>query len=71
VEEEAGDLLFSIVNLARHLPADPDLLIRRAVAKFRARFALLEARLKERGLALGQADSAALEQAWREAKSQE
>ncbi len=42
MEEELGDLLFTAVNLARHLRVDPESALRRANSKFRARFAAME-----------------------------
>jgi XTP/dITP diphosphohydrolase/ATP diphosphatase len=42
VEEEFGDLLFTAMNLARHLKVDPESALRRTNAKFRARFAAME-----------------------------
>jgi XTP/dITP diphosphohydrolase/ATP diphosphatase len=43
IEEEVGDLLFTVVNLARHLKADAESALREANAKFRARFRAMEA----------------------------
>jgi len=43
VEEEFGDLLFTAINLARHLKVDPESALRAANAKFRRRFAAMEA----------------------------
>jgi uncharacterized protein YabN with tetrapyrrole methylase and pyrophosphatase domain len=42
LEEELGDLFFTAVNLARHLKVEPEFALRRANAKFRARFGLVE-----------------------------
>ncbi len=65
-EEELGDLLFTAVNLARHLHLEPEFALRKANQKFRARFNQMEAKA---GLdALQQADAAELDRLWREAK---
>jgi MazG family protein len=48
-QDEYGDLLFAVANLARHMGIDPEASLRDANAKFERRFAFIEARLKERG----------------------
>jgi nucleoside triphosphate diphosphatase len=63
VEEELGDLLFSVVNLARQLKCDPDMALRRATDKFSRRFRHMEQQTELAGL-----DSDALEALWRAAK---
>ncbi len=49
IEEEFGDLLFVMANLARHLRLDPEAALRRANDKFRRRFGAIEAELARRG----------------------
>jgi XTP/dITP diphosphohydrolase/ATP diphosphatase len=70
VEEEFGDLLFTAMNLARHLKVDPESALRRSSAKFRARFAAME---REAGgaEALKQLVPEELEQMWEQAKTAE
>lgn len=65
VAEEVGDLLFTVVNLARHLKVDPEMALRDANAKFRRRFRLMEDSSAEplEGLSLDK-----LEELWVEAK---
>ncbi len=69
VEEEIGDLLFAIANLARHLDVDPETALRAANRKFSARFAALESRLRERGVALRDATLEEMEAEWKRVKS--
>lgn len=68
LEDELGDLLFSVANLARHLSIEPEAAIRRANRKFEARFRRLEARLRAQGRHLQDADIAELDRLWDEVK---
>ena len=67
-DEEVGDLLFAVVNLARHLGVDAESALRAATAKFRNRFASVEALAAERGLDLAALDLAGLDALWDEVK---
>ena len=69
VDEELGDLLFTMVNLARHLEVDAEGALRRASLKFERRFRSVEARLAAAGRTTEQADAAELEQLWNEVKA--
>ncbi|MET0250124.1 MAG: nucleoside triphosphate pyrophosphohydrolase [Sphingobium sp.] len=64
-EEEIGDLLFSVVNLARHLKVDPEVALRKANAKFEARFREME---RSAGPAFAELPLDAKETLWRDAK---
>jgi MazG family protein len=68
LEEEIGDLLFVVVNLARHSTVDAEQALRRANAKFRARFARVESGLTAQGIPLGKATLEQMEALWQEAK---
>ena len=68
-EEELGDLLFAVVNVARHLGLDPEAALRGATVKFRERFASLEALARDRALDLAALDLAALDALWDEVKA--
>ncbi len=69
--EEMGDLLFSVVNLARHLDIDPEAALRAGNDKFERRFRSLETDLTERDLDPKTLDIEALEEAWTRAKNTE
>jgi tetrapyrrole methylase family protein / MazG family protein len=71
VREELGDLLFAVVNVARHLNVDPETALREATAKFRRRFGAVEALAVERGLDLSALDLAALDVLWVDVKAAE
>jgi MazG family protein len=65
LEDELGDLLFVVVNLARFLRVDPEQALRKTNAKFRRRFGYIESRAKVPGATLDE-----MEALWREAKQQ-
>ena len=69
VEEELGDLLFSVVNLVRLAGAHSDTLLDRANRKFHERFQALEALARERGIVLGEASLEVLDGLWEELKA--
>lgn len=68
LEEEIGDLLFSVVNLARLAHVDPTTALTRANVKFSRRFAALEELARERGIVLEGAGLEVLDGLWVEAK---
>ena len=68
VEEEMGDLLFSVVNLARFRKIDPEILMAKANAKFERRFGEMEKRLKAKGKPLSEATLVEMEDEWIAAK---
>ena len=68
-EDEIGDLLFLLVNVARRSGVDPELALRRANRKFRDRFGYIEQGLHDKGRTLEEADIAEMEELWQQAKS--
>jgi len=68
IEAELGDLLFTAVNLARHLKVDPESALRAANAKFRRRFAAMESVAGSRE-ALAASTPAELDLLWNRAKN--
>jgi MazG family protein len=69
IEDEMGDLLFAVVNLARKLGVEPNGALERANDKFTRRFEQLEALAEERGIQIGRASLAELDQLWEEVKA--
>jgi MazG family protein len=68
LEDEMGDMLFVLVNLARFVKVDPEQALRRTNAKFRERFGFIERKLAERGKTLEQSTIQEMEELWQEAK---
>lgn len=69
IEEELGDLLFTVANLARKLRIDPESALRAANGKFTRRFRAIEQRLAARGRALHDATPEELEREWQAVKA--
>jgi MazG family protein len=68
IEDELGDLLFSVVNLARKCQLDAESILQKATDKFVARFNLVEEQLKAEGRKLGEVDLAELDVIWEKVK---
>lgn len=71
IEEEFGDLLFVMANLARHMNIEPESALRATNAKFTRRFEKVEAKLAERGKSPEQSDLAEMDALWDEVKAEE
>jgi nucleoside triphosphate diphosphatase len=69
IENEVGDLLFAVVNLARKCKLDAESALQRATDKFVARFNRLEDELRGEGRKLGDVDLAELDRIWDEIKN--
>jgi nucleoside triphosphate diphosphatase len=68
---ETGDLMFAVVNLARHVGADPDSTLRGTNAKFERRFGYIEQALEAQGRSLVSASLTEMDALWNEAKRRE
>ncbi|MGZ3329095.1 MAG: MazG nucleotide pyrophosphohydrolase domain-containing protein, partial [Xanthobacteraceae bacterium] len=68
---EVGDLLFAVVNLARHLEVDPEAAVRATNRKFERRFAAIERALEDRGKTPQDATLEEMDTLWNEAKAAE
>jgi ATP diphosphatase len=71
IASETGDLMFALVNLARHVDADPEMALRGANAKFERRFAYIEQALVARNRSLEDATLKEMDALWNEAKEHE
>ncbi|HCH50256.1 MAG TPA: nucleoside triphosphate pyrophosphohydrolase [Proteus sp.] len=71
IEDELGDLLFSVVNLARHLKQKPEQALNRACRKFEQRFRFVEKNLAEQGRDIENATLEEMEISWQQAKEQQ
>lgn len=71
LEDEVGDLLFVLVNIARYLSLDAESALRKTNRKFRRRFQWMEERMRARGKKLPEATLEEMESLWQESKQQE
>jgi len=71
IEDETGDLLFSVINLARILKTDPGVALHGTNRKFETRFREVERRLTEQGARPADAGLARMDELWNQVKSQE
>ena len=69
--EETGDILFAVVNLARHLSVDPGTALRITNAKFERRFAFIERTLASQGRSMTEASLDEMDELWTQAKREE
>ena len=68
IAEEFGDLLFTLVNLGRHMQLDAETALRRASSKFEQRFRRMETAARARGVGLDSLGDSALDELWEAAK---
>lgn len=71
VEDEIGDLLFAVVNLARHAKVNPEVALIKASKKFETRFRKVEQHMLQQGNSVQKAKLDEMEQAWIKVKNQE
>ncbi len=69
IDGEVGDLLFTIVNVARFLKVDPEQALRKTNSKFRRRFAHVESELARRGKSFAESNIEEMEELWQQAKA--
>ncbi len=71
VEEELGDLLFAVANLARFVSVCPEDALRKTIDKFQRRFQYIESELPKRGKKLGEASLEEMDELWEQVKREE
>jgi len=71
IEDEVGDLMFSVVNLARFLSVDPERALHSTVTKFSRRFHEVETELRKQGRTLEEASLEEMDAIWDEVKGRE
>jgi len=71
IEEELGDLLFAVANLARFVSVCPEDALRKTIDKFQRRFRYIESELPKRGKKLGEATLEEMDALWDEVKRSE
>lgn len=69
IADEMGDMMFVLVNLARHLDVNPEMALRDTNTKFRNRFSYIEQELKKAGTSMSDASLEVMENLWQEAKT--
>ena len=70
-QEELGDVLFSVVNVARLSSIDAEEALQGAIEKFRRRFTEMEGELRSKGQSVGSVSAQELEKSWEAVKAQE
>ena len=68
MEQEIGDILFVLVNIARHLGVNPEIALQRTNRKFMQRFKYIEEKLQAKGKDIAEATLEEMEELWQEAK---
>jgi uncharacterized protein YabN with tetrapyrrole methylase and pyrophosphatase domain len=71
IEDELGDLLFVLVNIARFLRINPERALTKTIAKFNRRFGYIEKALRKMGKSLEQSNLAEMDRLWNEAKKKQ
>jgi tetrapyrrole methylase family protein/MazG family protein len=68
IEQEIGDILFSLVNLSRHLDIDPEIALKKACQKFMERFSLIEREAEKEGKKVSDLTLKEMDRVWEKSK---